>query len=62
MKLIEGEDFTIDEQSGLMVLTVHFLLKRGYCCGKNCKNCPYEPKGLKGNDVIKKELKDNENI
>lgn len=62
MKLVEGEDFTIDEQSGLMVLTVHFLIKRGKCCGKNCKNCPYEPSGMKGNTEIKKELKQPDNI
>ena len=54
MKLEEGVDFYIDEESGLMVLTSLFLLKRGYCCGNKCKNCPYNPPGIKGN-VIPKE-------
>ncbi|MEP6900666.1 MAG: DUF5522 domain-containing protein [Actinomycetota bacterium] len=39
-KLIEGIDFYFE--NGLMVLTAHFLKKRGYCCGNNCRNCPYE--------------------
>lgn len=40
-KLIEGEDFYYDE-SGKMVLTEDFLLKRGYCCNYRCKHCPYK--------------------
>lgn len=55
MALVENVDYIIDEQSGLMVLTVHFLLKRGYCCGNNCKNCPYDPVFVKGNKNVKEE-------
>ncbi|MCA9478380.1 MAG: hypothetical protein KC535_04485 [Nanoarchaeota archaeon] len=29
-------------------LSVEFLLKRGYCCGSSCTNCPYLPKYQKG--------------
>ena len=47
--LIEGIDYYIDERSGLMVLTSLFLLKRGYCCGNKCSNCPYNPPHQKGN-------------
>lgn len=36
---IEGVDYYFE--NGLMVLTGHFLKKRGYCCGSNCRNCPY---------------------
>lgn len=39
-KLIEGLDYYFDD--GLMVLTEHFLLKRGYCCGNRCRHCPYD--------------------
>ena len=28
------------------------LLKRGYCCGLKCKNCPYFPRYEKGNKKI----------
>lgn len=45
-KLIEGEDYTIDEL-GRYVFTSAYLLKRGYCCESGCRNCPY---GFKKND------------
>jgi hypothetical protein len=38
-KLTEGVDYYFE--NGLMVLTAHFLLKRGYCCGNGCRHCPY---------------------
>jgi hypothetical protein len=28
-------------EAGLMVLTSEFLLKRGYCCERGCRHCPY---------------------
>ena len=41
----EGIDYYFE--NGLMVLTAHFLLKRGYCCGNKCRNCPYKQKESK---------------
>jgi len=38
--LIEGEDFYYNDQ-GFMVLTAHYLLNRGFCCGNGCRHCPY---------------------
>jgi hypothetical protein len=38
-KFIEGVDYYYE--NGLMVLTAHFLLKRGYCCNNGCRHCPY---------------------
>ena len=38
--LIEGEDFYYNPQ-GYMVLTAHYLLQRGFCCGNGCRHCPY---------------------
>ncbi|MEO8041849.1 MAG: TlyA family rRNA (cytidine-2'-O)-methyltransferase [Acidobacteriota bacterium] len=38
-RLVEGDDYSFE--NGLMVLTSSFLLKRGYCCGSGCRNCPY---------------------
>jgi hypothetical protein len=38
-KLVEGKDYYFE--NGLMVLTEHFLLKRGYCCENGCRHCPY---------------------
>ena len=38
-RLVEGKDYYLE--NGLMVLTAHFLLRRGYCCGNGCRHCPY---------------------
>jgi hypothetical protein len=43
-KLVEGADYYIDP-SGLFVFTGEYLLKRGYCCEKGCRHCPYKKKG-----------------
>lgn len=37
--LVEGREYYFED--GLMVLTAHFLLKRGYCCDNGCRHCPY---------------------
>jgi hypothetical protein len=34
------EDYYLE--NGLMVFTASFLLKRGYCCQRGCRHCPYE--------------------
>jgi hypothetical protein len=39
-ELKEGEDYYIDEL-GRLVFTAAYHLKRGYCCGNDCKHCPY---------------------
>lgn len=36
---VEGVDFYFED--GLMVLTEHYLLERGFCCESGCRNCPY---------------------
>lgn len=41
--LIEGEDFYIND-SGLMVFTELYHLKRGHCCKSGCRHCPYSQK------------------
>ncbi len=33
-------DFELNED-GLLVATREFLLRRGFCCGCGCRNCPY---------------------
>ncbi len=43
--VLSPEDYTIEK--GLLVFTESFHIKRGHCCNKDCKNCPY-----------KKEIKD----
>ena len=38
-EFVEGVDYYFE--NGMMVLTAHFLRKRGYCCNNGCRNCPY---------------------
>jgi len=38
--LIVGIDYVIE--SGKIVFTKTYHLKRGYCCKNKCKNCPYK--------------------
>ena len=39
--LVEGTDYTLDPETGGMVFTSAYLLKRGFCCDYGCRNCPY---------------------
>jgi hypothetical protein len=45
--LQEGLDYYLE--NGLMVFTAHFLTKRGYCCERGCRHCPY---GYKSPDKL----------
>ena len=44
-RLIEGIDYTLDEQ-GRRVFTASYLMSLDYCCGLDCRNCPYRAKAL----------------
>ena len=39
LSVVEGEDYLIED--GLYVWTAKYLSERGYCCGNDCRNCPY---------------------
>ena len=39
-KFEEG-DYYVNEL-GFRVFTAKYLLKKGYCCENECKNCPYK--------------------
>jgi hypothetical protein len=43
--------------SGNIVMTESFHIKRGKCCGNNCRHCPYEPLYQKGNTKLKESLR-----
>lgn len=36
---LEDGDFYMS--GPFMVFTAQYHLKRGYCCGNNCRHCPY---------------------
>ena len=44
-------------EEGRVVFTALQHLERGYCCGNNCRHCPYEPKAIKGNQMIAEDKK-----
>jgi hypothetical protein len=44
------QDYYIE--NGYRVLTTHFLINRGYCCGNGCRHCPYHPQHIKGTQTL----------
>jgi hypothetical protein len=40
------------EEDGKIVLTAAFHVKRGSCCGKGCRHCPYTKPHVKGNTKL----------
>lgn len=40
------------EEDGMIVLTAVFHIKRGSCCGKGCRHCPYTKPHTKGNKQL----------
>ena len=52
-EFIEGVHFYLE--NGKVVFTEKYHLDRGHCCGSKggCRHCPYQPKGIKNNTVIK---------
>jgi len=45
------QDYYIE--NGYRVLTAHFLINRGYCCGNGCRHCPYHPQHMKGTQTLR---------
>jgi hypothetical protein len=37
---LEPEDFYFEDPN--IVFTAAYHLKRGYCCGSDCRHCPYK--------------------
>ncbi len=33
-------------ENGRMVFTAAYHERRGYCCGNNCRHCPYQPQPM----------------
>jgi len=50
---IENRDYYLEK--GKIILTEHYLINRGFCCGSGCKFCPYSPPHLKNNKTLKKK-------
>ena len=39
-------------ENGKVVFTEQYHKERGWCCGSNCRHCPYFPKHQKGNTIL----------
>lgn len=48
--LVEGRDYYID--NGRWVFTSRYHLERGFCCGRGCRHCPYDPQHRQGNTIV----------
>ena len=46
------------EEDGKIVLTAVFHKKRGSCCGRGCRHCPYSPKHTKGTTNLEDDRSD----
>ena len=40
--ILRSEDYYIDADTGKIILTGEYLMKRGYCCNARCRHCPYK--------------------
>ena len=49
MKLNRNDSELYYLENGKVVFTPKYHISRGYCCGSNCRHCPYEPKYVKNN-------------
>jgi hypothetical protein len=55
--LIQDVHYYLDD--GKIIYTELYHALRGYCCGKDCRHCPYEPRNEKGTTDLKfKESED----
>lgn len=50
MPLIEDQDYYLD--NGRIVFTSSYHIKRGHCCGNNCRHCPYTKPPVKGTTTL----------
>ena len=48
--LREGIDYKIE--GGKFEFTGEYLLRRGFCCNKRCKYCPFVERSVEGEEFI----------
>ncbi len=62
--LIEKIDFYYDD-NGYMVLTAHYHLNKGYCCGFGCRHCPFHYENVpepKRSELIETKANNTNNL
>lgn len=50
-EFIKDIDYYVED--GRVIFTEAYNLKRGSCCGNDCKHCAYSPRSVKSNKDIK---------
>lgn len=59
--LFDDQEMTYFNAEGNLVMTVNYLLKRGYCCGNGCLHCPFDYKNVtdetRRQQLIQEQLK-----
>lgn len=52
--LINNVDYYIEGERVIFTALAH--IKRGHCCGEQCRHCPYEPRHTRGKVVISEKI------
>lgn len=52
--LMADRDFYLSPE-GYRIMTEDYLIRRGYCCANGCRHCPYWPRAMKGNTVLRRK-------
>ena len=62
--LFEDDEIFFFNEEGYIVFTAAYLLSRGYCCGNECRHCPYDYKNVENEEkrlkLIKEQKERNE--
>lgn len=51
INLATAPDFYVE--NGLHVFTAAHHLRRGWCCGRGCRHCPYDPPHEEGTTQVR---------
>ncbi len=55
-EFIEGVDYYIE--NGLVVYTGRYLMRRAFCCGNQCRHCPFIA-SIRGTTQLREEPENN---
>ena len=55
--LIENVHYYLE--NGKVIMTEIYHKSRGYCCGKDCRHCPYDPPHTEHTIEIKEKESEN---
>lgn len=59
---LHPSDYYIDPETGYIVFTASYHVKRGFCCGSGCRHCPFQPKNVKNSVLLRNVVMNDEKI